>query len=221
MRVVELRRVRGPKGLENGVPKAEDWSQTISGSEPLRLVGEAGEPLGIYSPISDYSSLLQLVPYCTKRFSTASLGSFPAREQRVLMRWADAASVVYRETVPLAHGKQVQDTPEKLGNTPFNALVMNNMRPLIYHYDDFKLPVENWVMMVVARGGVEGGELVLPEYGLAFAPEGAAFIGFNGCTTYHGVMEMKPRADDTRVVPHRFSVVFYALRKKAEGAPTS
>jgi hypothetical protein len=103
-----------------------------------------------------------------------------------------------------------QVLPEwRLPGETFTSGIVNWDNPLRYHHDGGNFPGA-WSAMIVLTRGIEGGRLVMPEYGIAFdfAIGGTKVILFDGQGILHGVTKIrKVRADG-----YRYSIVWYALK---------
>lgn len=90
----------------------------------------------------------------------------------------------------------------------FSSGIINKNNPLKYHFDTGNFP-DVYSMMVVFKGGVEGGYLSLPEYDVKFElPDNSIFM-FDGQGILHGVTPIKY----TSPIGYRFSVVYYTLKR--------
>ena len=100
---------------------------------------------------------------------------------------------------------------------PPREVLVNRDDPLPYHFD-VTGPGEVVNVMVVFRDGIEGGECVLPERGLAFACDDGWALAFDGEAIMHGVapftVTASPVADALAMqsVPYRISCVYYCER---------
>lgn len=88
--------------------------------------------------------------------------------------------------------------------------VLNETSPLPYHYDRNNLPT--WSAMIVARRGIEGGHLHIPEYNLVVECRDGDVVMFPGWKHVHGVTPMRRRDRDG----YRYSAVFYLVEGMAD-----
>jgi hypothetical protein len=89
----------------------------------------------------------------------------------------------------------------------FTSGVINRDNALLYHYDSGNY-TGVWSNMLVFRGNVTGGYLVMPEYGLGFALPNNSLMMFDGQQAMHGVTPIYRHGEDE----HRYSIVFYSLK---------
>lgn len=104
------------------------------------------------------------------------------------------AAAVARVRIPLAEG------------APWTTGSINSATATAYHRDTRNLP-NTWSGMLVLRGaGVDGGELVLPELGIAIDLRDGDVLFFDGGDLWHG-----NRALTVPEGSHRFSLPCYAM----------
>jgi hypothetical protein len=84
--------------------------------------------------------------------------------------------------------------------------VINASARLPYHRDAFNLPA--WSGMPVLRRHMDGGHLVIPEYGAVIPCRDGWGVFFAGYELLHGVTPMRA----TRPDGYRYSIVYYALK---------
>lgn len=91
-------------------------------------------------------------------------------------------------------------------NSPFTTANINVNHAIKYHRDagNFKGNLSN---VLILRDGIEGGELVFPEYGFALEQADGYLAIFDGQSEIHGVMPIK----QTKTNPYRASIVYYTL----------
>lgn len=96
----------------------------------------------------------------------------------------------------------------RLSDTPFTSGIVNSNNQLPYHHDtgNFK---RVFSLMVVIRKGMAGGELVVPEWDLAFACDDASVMIFDGQSWWHGVAPFRK----TFLTGYRYSIVYYTLEQ--------
>lgn len=90
----------------------------------------------------------------------------------------------------------------------FTSGIINKNNPLKYHFDTGNFS-DVYSMMIVFKGGVEGGYLALPEYDCAFYLPNNSIFMFDGQGILHGVTPIKY----TNQSGYRFSIVYYTLKR--------
>lgn len=101
----------------------------------------------------------------------------------------------------------------RIAGSPWTSGVLNFTSPLPYHYDRNNLePV--WSAMIVARRGVRGGHLHVPEHDLVVECRDGDVVYFPGWHFVHGVTPMAFSRD-----AYRMSAVFYAVRAMRDCLP--
>lgn len=119
---------------------------------------------------------------------------------------------LYREYIPLTfqeHSTRVKEIrPEWLiEDTLFSSGIVNKNNQLRYHRDAGNFD-NVFSCMLVLKGGVEGGYLSIPEYGVGLELKNNTVLMFNGQKLMHGVTPIKRQNE----LSYRFSVVFYTLK---------
>lgn len=146
--------------------------------------------------------------YC----SIATLATDDPAAHETIFDMGRKLSALYAEALPEGHAKHaaIMDAkvlPEwRIPGTVYTSGIINENSALGYHFDtgNFK---ECWSGMVVFPSRVKGGELILPEFRLAFGFEKPAIIFFDGQAILHGVGSLhRPK------VGYRYSIVFYSLK---------
>ncbi len=134
------------------------------------------------------------------------------REHGVIEGAADWAATLYRRHAPEAYARHLKQADRVLpewrmgGHSVFTSGIVNRNNALHYHRDKGNAPGA-WSAMFVFRDGSEGGELVLPELGVAVAcPNNSLFL-FNGADVVHGVAPIKMQTPRS----YRLSLVLYTL----------
>jgi len=94
-----------------------------------------------------------------------------------------------------------------MNRSPWTSGVMNTTSPLPYHYDRNNLPT--WSAMVVARRGVRGGHLHIPQLDLTIDCRDGDVVYFPGWKYLHGVTPMHLAEKGA----YRFSAVYYTIAK--------
>ena len=94
----------------------------------------------------------------------------------------------------------------RVNDTPFTTCNFNVNHAIKYHRDsgNFKDVFSN---VLILKSGITGGELVFPEFGVAFEQSDCALGIFDGQHWVHGVMPIERQKADS----YRASIVFYAL----------
>jgi hypothetical protein len=64
-------------------------------------------------------------------------------------------------------------------------------------------------MMIVFKGGIQGGHLSVPEYGLRFKLPNNSLFMFDGQGLLHGVTPIKMESPAS----YRYSIVYYTLKR--------
>jgi len=95
-----------------------------------------------------------------------------------------------------------------LFDSPWTSGIINKTSALPYHRDSGNL-IGSWSAMYVLRNRVAGGELHLPEYGVAFDCADKSLVMFDGQLAWHGVT---PLAIDDHPEAYRYTLVYYAKR---------
>lgn len=119
---------------------------------------------------------------------------------------------LYKRYIPITfeeHAKRSTEIrPEWLiKDTLFSSGIVNKNNQLRYHRDAGNF--ENvFSCMLVLKGGVEGGFLSIPEYGVGVELKNNTVLMFNGQKLMHGVTPIKRQNN----LSYRFSVVFYTLK---------
>lgn len=91
---------------------------------------------------------------------------------------------------------------------PFTTANINVNHAIKYHRDtgNFKGNLSN---VLILRDGIEGGELVFPEYGFALQQADGYLAIFDGQAEIHGCMPIIR----TKPNPYRASIVYYTLEQ--------
>lgn len=152
-------------------------------------------------------------PFCS---STSMTEEHPT-ENALLCRLAQQLEEVYKVYNPTGYSKHQSESKEKIKdewrmeNSIFTSGIVNKNNPLKYHFDTGNFN-DAYSMMIVFKGGIEGGYLCCPEYRIAFElPNNSLFL-FDGQSILHGVTPIKRHTP----VSYRFSVVYYTLKRMWE-----
>lgn len=159
--------------------------------------------------------------YC----SIAASARTHANEHRVLESWGTYAAELMREHAPGIYERQRAQVEGgvlehwRMKNGVFTSGIVNCETALWYHRDRGNFPDAYSMMIVLSKGLGAHGRLVLPEFDLAVAFDGADWFLFNGARWLHGVTPIGIPVHGTDVA-YRYSVVWYALRGCAQcGTP--
>lgn len=152
--------------------------------------------------------------YC----SSTSLVKEAPREHDVIAQLALKLEDYYKRYNPKGYEEhkaqtdsQVKDSWRIGKKSIFTSGIINKNNPLKYHFDTGNF-TKVYSMMIVFKGGVEGGYLSLPEYDAKFyLPDNSIFM-FDGQGILHGVTPIKY----TNQNGYRFSVVYYTLKRMWE-----
>lgn len=149
--------------------------------------------------------------YC----SATSLSSESPREHDVVASLALKLEDFYKQWDPNNYSKHKNMTEGQVkknwrigGNSIFTSGIINKNNPLKYHHDTGNFN-DVYSMMIVFKGGVEGGYLSLPEYDAKFMLPNNSLFMFDGQGIIHGVTPIKY----TSPIGYRFSVVYYTLKR--------
>jgi len=132
----------------------------------------------------------------------------------LLTQWAGYASSYFEKAFPQEHTRQRDRLvgavrPEwRLPGDTFTSGIINANNYLAYHLDTGNFP-DSWSAMLVLREYTEGGELVVPEWGLTFECADRSMLLFDGSRWLHGVAPMR-RLSEAK--SYRYSIVWYALK---------
>jgi hypothetical protein len=148
------------------------------------------------------------VDYC--RFSASS-----KKERKYFetsFKFAEYIDDLYKEHLPEAREFNQQAIAStvhsdwRVNDTPFTTCNFNVNHAIKYHRDsgNFKDVFSN---VLILKSGITGGELVFPEFGIAFEQSDCALGIFDGQHWMHGVMPIERQRADS----YRASIVFYAL----------
>tara|TARA_R110000822_G_scaffold299976_1_gene423192 strand:- start:41 stop:877 length:837 start_codon:yes stop_codon:yes gene_type:complete len=166
---------------------------------------------GIPTQSTVYGSLPRTpmrVDFC--RFSVSSKNERKFFETS--FKFSEYIDELYKEHLPEARAFN-QDAIEstvhpdwRVNNTPFTTCNFNVNHAIKYHRDsgNFKGVFSN---VLILKSGITGGELVFPEFGVAFEQSDCALGIFDGQHWMHGVMPIERQKADS----YRASIVFYAL----------
>jgi len=141
-----------------------------------------------------------------------------AKEQPVVHQTICDFSVVaeklFREANPQAYDAQrqlmlKQVKPEwRMSGTMYTSGIANNNNALGYHRDRGNFP-DYWSAMAVFRKNIEGGNLIVRDYGVKIKFSDSSIFFFNGQQWWHGVTPIKKLSLDA----YRYTIVYYALKE--------
>jgi hypothetical protein len=110
------------------------------------------------------------------------------------------------------HTEKVSEVSKeyRMGETVFTSGIINKDNQLPYHYDvgNFNDVVS---CMVSFTSGVDGGNLLMPEYNVGIETTNRSLIIFNGQGVLHGVSPF-----DISSKGYRYTLVYYSLKKMWE-----
>ena len=126
--------------------------------------------------------------------------------------YSERIAAIYQEHLPEAYAYNLRLLRENVhadwrpNDTPFTTCNFNINHAIKYHRDsgNFKGVFSN---VLILKDGIEGGQLVFPELGIAFEQADGALGIFDGQKWVHGVtalQKLKPSG-------YRASIVYYAL----------
>lgn len=95
----------------------------------------------------------------------------------------------------------------------FTSAIVNKNTQLVFHTDNGNIP-DCMSVMLTFKIGIEGGDLILPEFDSKLQLENGSAILFDGQSVSHGVEEFHRM----NVKSDRFTIVFYALEKLKRAA---
>lgn len=147
--------------------------------------------------------------------SSTSLATEQPKEHEIICSLASKLEGYYEKYNQPGYEKHKELSAEKVknewrinGSSCFTSGIINKNNPLKYHHDTGNFN-DVFSLMIVFKGGVEGGYLACPEYGLGFALPNNSILLFDGQSILHGVTPIKY----TSPVGYRYSVVYYTLKR--------
>ncbi len=148
--------------------------------------------------------------------STTSLAFEAPSQHAIVTNLARKLEEHYRQYDPKMYERHKGITEEKVkksyrmnGESVFTSGIINKNNPLKYHFDSGNFNDVYSCMIVFKGGGVEGGYLSVPEYGVGFKlPNNSIFL-FDGQGIAHGVTPIRYASDKS----YRFSIVYYSLKR--------
>jgi hypothetical protein len=138
---------------------------------------------------------------------------FP-RTHRLFLEYARTIAKDYRKHFPVHYAEQVKrmyigkhkvHRAYRIKGTPFTSAVINKNSALRYHRDQAN--TEHGIScMLCLKGGIAGGELILPELNLGFECENGYMLLFDGHKYIHGVTPIiRPQVG----ISYRYTIVYY------------
>lgn len=150
--------------------------------------------------------------------SSTSLASESPKEHDVIAGLALKLEEFYKRYNPKGYEEhrllaedKIKDSWRIGAKSLFTSGIINKNNPLKYHFDTGNF-TKVYSMMIVFKGGVEGGYLALPEYDCAFYLPNNSLFMFDGQGILHGVTPIKY----TNSEGYRFSIVYYTLKRMWE-----
>lgn len=144
--------------------------------------------------------------------SSASLSRDNPAVAEQLGKLALRMQELYQEYIPLTfeeHKLRAGEIKKEwlIKDTLFSSGIVNKNNQLRYHRDAGNF--ENvFSCMLVMKGGIDGGFLSVPEYGVGLELKNNTVLMFNGQKLMHGVTPIQRQNS----LSYRFSVVFYTLK---------
>lgn len=134
------------------------------------------------------------------------------RKHDTFLEYGKKISTSYRRYFSSAYSSQVKET--YVGNqktesyylikgTPFTSAVANKDCALNYHYDNANTK-DGISCMIILKGNVAGGELILPELDIGFSCQDDFILLFDGQKYLHGVTEIIKSNGG-----YRYTIVYY------------
>lgn len=128
--------------------------------------------------------------------------------------WRDEPETarVAEEAWSLVHGEVRSEWI--MPGSPWTSGVLNTTSVLPYHYD--RNNFEAWSAMIVARRGMRGGHLHIPQLGVVLDCRDGDVVYFPGWRFVHGVTPMRAIEKDA----YRYSAVYYPISKMRHAQPS-
>ncbi len=227
MKILTLRRkVLNKKDFVKRSAKEEDTLNLIT--EPTILKdAETGQIKAIYDVLqidtAEVVKALRMIRYSKGKrarglVSTSRIFGYKPRSE---MRQDFCSSTSLSKEAPKEHnavtllGLKLEEyykmwDPENYAKhkNATESQIINKNNPLKYHFDTGNFR-DVYSMMIVFKGGVEGGYLSLPEYDVKFQLPNNSLFMFDGQGILHGVTPIKY----TSPIGYRFSIVYYTLKR--------
>lgn len=202
----------------NGVPKIL-YIKLNNNTDSLRwavrtikyTTGKRTRGLSIHSTIFGYRPKIPArQDYCS---SAVMSRNFP-KQHYYIVDYAKQLTTYYNNYFPDVFNKHTEEIKKRvmdewtIAGTPFTSGIVNKDNPLKYHHDrgNFKGVLSN---MVAFKKGVEGGRLVIPEYGIKLEIDDNTLTVFDGQSIMHGVSPFQ-KIDGGG---YRYTIVYYSLEQ--------
>lgn len=146
--------------------------------------------------------------------SSTSLSHEQPKEHQVVANFARELEAFYAQENPEMFAKHKSIADEKIKDsyriegTVFTSGIINKNNPLKYHFDTGNFR-DVYSAMVVFKGGIDGGYLSLPEYGVGFELKHNSLFMFDGQSILHGVTPIRYLSPKS----FRYSIVYYSLKQ--------
>jgi hypothetical protein len=148
--------------------------------------------------------------YC----SATAMGVNHPKQHYIISRYAKEVAKFYQEFFPRIyneHKKKVKKDVKKqwrIFDSVFTSGIVNKNNQLKYHYDsgNFKNVFSN---MIVFKGDVMGGHLVIPELDISLEVADNSLTIFDGQDYLHGVSPIEYLHKES----YRYSIVYYSLER--------
>ena len=146
--------------------------------------------------------------------SATSMAKIQPKHHAVVCEYGKNLAKVYKYLDPEMYEKHIKQTEDEiqdgwvLEKTPFTSGIINKNNPLNYHFDrgNFR---DVYSAMLTIKKDIQGGNLVLPEYDVAFQLDNNSVFLFDGQGILHGVTPIKK----TSTRAYRFTAVYYTMKQ--------
>lgn len=193
--------VSSAESLRNALLKLKNWTVASRGSGLKTTAKVFG-----YQPRNP----IRQRPFCHR----GVLAKEQPEVHNELCRFSMTAERIFEHANPKAYAAQRQETftkvkPEwRMHNTMYTSGIANNNNALGYHRDRGNFE-DYWSAMAVFRKDIDGGNLIVKDYGIKIRFSDSYIFFFNGQKWWHGVTPIKKLSPSA----YRFTVVYYALRE--------
>tara|TARA_Y100001973_G_scaffold58957_1_gene86803 strand:- start:394 stop:1275 length:882 start_codon:yes stop_codon:yes gene_type:complete len=146
--------------------------------------------------------------------SASAMGTTHPKQHYVISRYAKEVAKFYHEFFPRVYNDHKNKVKEKvkkqwvINGSVFTSGIVNKNNQLKYHYDsgNFKSVFSN---MIVFKGDVDGGHLVIPELDISLEVADNSLTIFDGQDLLHGVSPIEYIHEKS----YRYSIVYYSLER--------
>jgi len=161
------------------------------------------------------SSVFGALPRIPMRndFCRLSNKTFEEKENmKYLMSFQNILCDIYRTHLPELFAKDLEYVKKninddyRLVDTPYTTVNINVNHAIKHHKDNGNIK-GSYSNVLILKENCIGGELVLPEYGIALEQSDGALCIFKGQEEIHGVMPLTPSSKDF----YRASIVYYTM----------